>query len=242
MITIAIQSHNFPHRLSWMLQSIVKQVKPPDIIVHLSILRDSHDAAIVQVYRKLGLKIHTKTYDTLDKFQFRGLTRNRVLRHCTTPWLLFADADMVYHPDFFRQLQLNLETIKPRNCDAVFKAGRYSNPVDQANEIVELYLPFYPEHPWRIVDQLEKIRRSNVGAGYFQLIHVEHCPHKGYYVQPSRCRDGSWQTGIQKARSDQQFRRRIGKTIALPKWFSQHQIHLNHNRDNVAGHHLEELR
>ena len=85
----------------------------------------------------------------------------------------------------------------------------------------------------------------NCGAGYFQIINVETCPHDGYYVTRDECKDGLWEGGIQCAKSDVQFRRRINKKVPmhkLPEEFRKMQIHMNHERDNEVGYHLETIR
>lgn len=131
----------------------------------------------------------------------------------------------------------------------MLSSGRLSNPRQAANALVEEHQPTDGCHvsgAFALASTLPKIRRGNVGAGFSQLINVTHAPHGGYYVRKEETSDWSWDTRMQKARSDIQFRRRIsrlgGPRRSLPHWFSAGLIYLNHNRDNEFGHHLEEQR
>jgi hypothetical protein len=87
---------------------------------------------------------------------------------------------------------------------------------------------------------------SNVGAGFCQIVHRRRGAHGGYYVRADECADWDWGKRGSNPRSDMQFRRRVsrdgGPRIGLPKWFAQNSIHLNHERDPEAGHHLETQR
>jgi hypothetical protein len=180
----------------------------------------------------------------LELLQYRGLTRNGALLRCQTEWLLFADCDMVYHPHFFKWLANEMANMDDDKLDHIFISGRDSNTISKANAIVgaEDYSAVIP-NPWKRADRrLDKIPRSCVGAGYFQLINVDRCEHDNYYVDPERNKDKSWIDAYAKASSDYQFRRRVGKTHRLPRWFWRSQIHLNHNRDNMFKKHLVEQR
>ena len=250
--TIAVQCENFENRLCWMLSSVDQQTDP-SIPITFAIAHRTNKTEIYvrikEIFSKSRFDIVLTGHDKLS-LQYRGLSRNVQLGACQTEWLLFADCDMVYDPRYFEFL---MEELKKKEYadkkDSMMIAGRYSNPVEETNVLVDSFS--YPQQisaAWDRVNVLEKIRRSNVGAGYFQLINMKHCPHDGYYVDPTRCRDRAWygkdggSTGMAKARSDMQFRRRIGKKTKLPQWFSQHQIHLNHLRDNQEGFHLEQIR
>ena len=250
--TIAVQCENFENRLCWMLSSIAQQTNsqiPITFAIAHRTNRTEIYVRIKEIFSKSGFDIVLTGHDKLS-LQYRGLTRNVQLGACQTEWLLFADCDMVYNPQYFEFLVKELkreEYVDKR--DNIITAGRYSNPVEETNALVDEFS--YPQQisaAWNRADVLEKIRRGNVGAGYFQLINMKHCPHDGYYVDPTRCKDRAWyaktgeSSGMAKAKSDQQFRRRIGKKTKLPRWFSQHQIHLNHMRDNQEGFHLEQVR
>jgi len=247
MITIAIYCHNYQHRLCWMLSSLRQQVAPPAITVDVASMADAGEPRtelVVALFRAPGVRIRHRIYEDRDAFQFRGNVRTDQLNECDTEWLLFADCDMVYHPAFFHDLAEVLRYECP-GFRGMLTAGRYSQPnttIGTTADMVALYqYPCVVPAAWEQVETLEKVQRSNVGAGFFQLINVENCPHGGYYVQTPR--DKAWAQGTYwKTRSDAAFRRRIGNRRKLPQWFSEHQIHVNHDRDNMHGCHIEAQR
>lgn len=255
-ITVAVQCHNFQRRLSWMLSSLVDQNfrDKYELVFDLAYVAEESDpkmSDILSTFRKDGIKIKDRKYDGFDRFQFRGFVRNDQLKDCKTDMMLFSDADMVYHPDFIYSI-VKLLTLDPEYKDypGVLMAGRYSNPIEPTNELVDskdYKFNTYVDNAWAEADKLDKVKRRSVGAGYFQLINTKKCNHGGLYVDEKSCRDWGWYDGkrnMQKARSDQQFRRRVREKKHMPKWFHSHQIHLNHFRDNThgGGGHLETQR
>ena len=127
----------------------------------------------------------------------------------------------------------------------VITAGRMSTSVDETNRIVDQVVGDHPEcivDAFGKADDIEpKFRRSAVGAGNTQVTRADGV-HGRIYVDENHCRDWSWSTRFQKTRSDRQFRIRCNGKVVLPKWFTRHQIHLNHHRDNQTGYHLETQR
>ena len=251
-LTISIQCHNFQKRLCFMLSSLLEQTDK-DFIIDISYLKNNGNPStesVIDFFNKKGLIIKETVYNDLDRFQYRGLTRTDQMERCDTDFLLFADTDMVYN---FKMIE-NLKDII-NNDDSFVKyngimtCGRYSQPNDKINKtnfLVNSYVidkPMYIEGVWDVVDsKLEKIGRKNVGAGFWQLINFNECDHKNYYVKDNECRDMGWTNGFQKASSDIQFRKRIGCNKKMPKWFSENQIHLNHNRDSFYKEHINEQR
>ena len=250
--TIAVQCENYENRLCWMLSSIAQQIDgliPITFMIAHRTRKTEIYVRIKEIFSKSGFDIVLTGHDKMA-LQYRGLIRNIQLGACQTEWMLFSDCDMVYNPQYFELLAKVVRKDEYSDKrDGMLIAGRYSNPIEETNALVDGFS--YPQQisaAWDRADVLEKIRRGNVGAGYFQLINMKHCPHGGYYVDPTKCRDRAWyskdgtSSGMHKTRSDHQFRRRIGKKTRLPQWFSQHQIHLNHMRDNQEGFHLEQVR
>ena len=253
-LTMAIQTHNFDKRLSCLLSSLYEQNNKDkyNLTVDIASLKNNFPTLNIMAYfHSLDLNIKSRQYSSLDTLQYRGNTRNHQIADCETDYLVFVDSDMIYHPDFFFKLTNLLEENKEYNTyDGVMTCGRYSQP----NEIIEKTNIFVDkitangsiykiDNIWEMADrELEKIGRSNVGAGFWQLINMKLCNHGGYYVKEEENKDGSWLNGIQKAKSDQQFRHRIGKKKKMPSWFSENQIHLNHRRDSMCNFHLEEPR
>ena len=252
-LIICVQCHNFQRRFAWMLSSIREASYHNEVMVDVACTPDNGDPTAVElseffVDEKYGLEID-HIFCKKEALQYRGYTRNAHLKLSgnRAEWMLFADCDMVYHPSFFANLFDELDK-NHKDAPYILTAGRMSNPIDQANKLVnDSYDPksYFQMNAFKRANELDLIRRSNVGAGFFQLINLEHCPHDGYYVENTR--DYGWYEGkkMAKAKSDMQFRRRISKInpkVKLPKWFSENQIHLNHERDNQHGTHLEEQR
>jgi len=248
-LTIAVLCHNYQRRFCWMLSSLAQQDGNPAICVDVAALARNGKPTTERVVAHFAdaVDVRLRTYRDVDRFQFRGLVRTDQLRECETEWLLFADCDMVYHPSFFVRLLAQVAQEHADYC-GILTAGRWSQPNDRiakTDELVGRYV--YPCHvpfaAFTVSDTLELVARSNVGAGFFQLINVRNCQHGGYYADGEY--DHAWATGrYWKTRSDHRFRRRIGERKKLPAWFSDHQWHLNHHRDNQSRgkRHLEEQR
>jgi hypothetical protein len=253
-ITIAVQCHNFQRRLSWMLSSLVDQVNRDDynLVFDLAYVEEESDPSmkiILERFAKEGIFIRERIYTGFDRFQYRGLVRNDQLKDCSTDFMIFADSDMVYHKEFIHKLvDLMNNDSQYKGYGGILMAGRFSNPISDSNALVDSRT--YSEDPyvtdsWDSASTLKKIKRRSCGAGYFQLIDAKTCEHGGLYVAEKSCRDYGWYDGknnMQKARSDRQFRRRVKIKKQLPDWFHQGQIHLNHDRDNEHGSHLENQR
>ena len=242
-IEICVTTTWFQHRLCWMLSSLLQQVGDvPDIVFSIGYPIDNGDPTteeVISFFRKQGLHIREIPYDSMETIQYRGLVRNEQLWRSDADWILFADTDMTYSPLFFEDLskQLRGEDLKDEKC--LISASRVSLHKDFCKDFFNKWdkhkYPCVVEkagvlHDWPVFQN-----SRNCGAGYFQLVNREHVMSEfGWYVDPSHCKDRSWEKG-QKARSDTQFRSMVGgvrKINTLP------QFHLNHERDNEAGYHL----
>lgn len=247
LITIAVQCHRFQRRLCWMLSSLAQQTAPV-IKVDIAFIPGEGDPTTEQIADLFPrLEIRRSAWLDFDRFQLRGLVRNRQLHECDTEWLMFGDCDMVYHPDYFERL-LALLSSEHRDARYMLSSGRTSNPKEQANAMVDSCdwrKPNEIKKAFSLANSLPKVPMRNVGAGFCQVINFRFAPHDCYYVRPNENRDWSWARGS-NPKSDMQFRRRIaekgGERRSLPQWFSDNAIHLNHDRDPEAGHHLEHQR
>jgi hypothetical protein len=248
MITLAIQCHNFQRRLCWMLSSLAQQTVPELVTVDIACMRENGKPTTEEVAGRFsgGLKVELDFWDDFKAFQRRGFVRNKQLRECRTDWLMFGDSDMVYHPEYFERLCVELSLRHPV-AKYMLSSGRTSNPKEKTNELVDFHVLDTAAEvagAFKLADALPKHPMRNCGAGFCQIINVKHCPHEGYYVDGSN-RDWDWNRGS-NPRSDVQFRRRVsglgGQRQALPDWFTAGAIHLNHNRDPDFGRHLEEQR
>jgi len=226
-----------------MLSSLIGQ--PVRVLVaHLAGNGDPPPEALAEVFAGVGLNVTLDSYADLRSFELRGITRTKAIQECTTEWILFSDSDMVYHPCFFRNIDPHLTD----GFCGIMTAGRWSQPNDtitSTNAFIDSHqYPRIIPDAFRICDrELPKVARANVGAGFFQLCRT--AATGGYYVTEEECADWRWSEKYQKGKADGQFRRRMkrqGGKKKLPDWYSQNQIHLNHDRDKDAGRHLETQR
>jgi len=249
-VTIAVQCHNYQRRLCWMLSSLCHQSQPDLVAVDIAYLTGNGTPATESLIDFYGqrMPIRGSAYTDLRSFQKRGYTRNRQLRQCTTDWILFADCDMVYHPEYFWRLGEELLS-QHATATHMLSSGRWSTEKEPTNTLVNRTISTTPElipDAFQQVTILPKARRRNVGAGFSQLINMHHAPHAGFYVESGKSRDWSWNRRYHKTRSDIQFRKRMnrlgGRRQSLPEWFTDGLIHLNHERDNEVKYHLETQR
>jgi hypothetical protein len=246
MITVAVQCHNFQKRFCWMLSSLAQQTMPNLVEVDVAFLpnngRPSTEEVVACFQDKLSIR--RSFWTDFERFQYRGLVRNQQIQECRTPWLMFGDCDMVYHPDYFQRL-CNELAANHQKATYMLSSGRTSNLKEMADKMVNAAVgaaPVFVSDAFMRANDLMKIPKGNVGAGFCQLIHTKHCPHDGYYVKPETNRDTNWSRRGSNPRSDMQFRKRVSKDgnhrRPLPHWFSENAIHLNHDRDPDAGKHL----
>lgn len=198
--------------------------------------------SVCKYFSGRGLNIREVPFEGMDEIQYRGLARNRQLEVATGDWILFADTDMVYDPFFFEDLAKQLSG-PLRDEEGCISASRVSLDKDHCKKFFNEQDPFLSDYPVEIPNVADLIKNwpiyqisRSCGAGYFQLVHADVIREKlgGLYVEPQRCADWGWDK-MQKARSDRQFRKRVG---SLKKITTRPQYHLNHERDNEAGHHL----
>lgn len=253
MFTISVLCHNYQHRLTWMISSLLLQVKTSEpITMDIAYLKDTGTPTTYDVIdfferfpdhsKKVKFVHHEYNETTLHTFNHRGLIRNDQLRDCKTDWQLFADTDMVYHPQFFYNLQVELE--KHKEAEYMLTAGRLSGERQKFDKLVSRVdtYPCVVPSAFDFAMPFAKRTMRNVGAGFFQLVNNKYTQHGGLYVHPESCRDWNMQKKGLNPKSDMQFRKRVGSTVKLPEWFSQNQIHLNHRRDPDAKQHITEQR
>jgi glycosyltransferase involved in cell wall biosynthesis len=233
-----------------MLSSLCEQTDSRNIVVDIGHMPGNGGPSTESIVEFYGsdLQIKDSVWKDYSEFEKRGCVRNRQLKECLTEWLLFADCDMVYHPEYFERLA---EELKDRHLNATYmlSSGRVSTSKEQTNPLVDATIFL---EPVKIRDAfmrgraLPHARRRNVGAGFSQLINVRSAPHDGYYVNPEKNPDWAWSKRHHKTRSDLHFRRRVavrgGPRRSLPDWFSDNLVHLNHDRDKEVGIHLETQR
>ena len=243
-VEIAVQTHNFQRRLCWMLASLLQQDMPRGMSVSAAVacMRGNGEPgteAVAEVFNAAGLPVKLQLYDDLEVFQYRGLVRNRQAAETDADWILFADSDMCYPVDFCRAMHKQLRG-PFKDSPHCLHSQRYSTELAPTEALVDdtaawAYPCVVPAACDRIAALPGKLK-TNIGAGYMHLANVAllRADHQGKYQLSARGRDRSWRKG-QKARSDIQFRRRLGaRAVPLPV-----QYHIQHRRDSEAGCHLE---
>lgn len=242
MIEFCIQCHNFQRRLIWQLSSLREQVyNMDDVLINISSLEHNGDPTteeVIEYFKKEGLRIKHTTFFDQDLFAKRGLVRNRNIIESCSDWLFFADADVVYHPEFFVGLASYLSTNGSHITNCITSISKLHTEPDMTNRLMDNTRLSRITNCFQKAGQINIINKTNkkIAGGAMQVVKRSAIPDL-IYVPYSKDRD-LFKQG-QRAKSDIQFRKRMGGTtiIDLPL-----QIHLNHYRDKEAGHHLEEQR
>lgn len=250
LITIAVQCHNFQKRLCWMLSSLAQQTQPDLVMVdvaHIAGNGNPTTESVCDLFRPY-VAIKQSLWTDYQRFGMRGYVRTRQLQKCTTEWILFSDADMVYGPEYFERLAEELKNHS--NARYLIASGRRTCDIEPANQLVDSCVK---DSPAIVPDAFAKALpiswrriKGPRGVGNSQIANVKHGAHGGVYVPDDANPDKGWHTSRgQDTRSDLRFRGRMcagGPRFNLPEWFSANIMHLNHNRDKQAGKHIEEQR
>ena len=247
-IEIAVSCTWFQRRLNWMLSSILQQRGDvPEIIFSVAYPENNGDPTTEELcsfFREKGLSIREIVLP-MDVIQYRGFARNEQLKQCTCDFVLFADTDMVYSPNFFADLGAQLEGPLKDETRCI-SARRVSLDKQHCKDYFNSSDPWIDKYPCVIPDPSDIVKdwpvfqiSANVGAGYFQLANVANVRenHGGLYVPKDSNPDWGWLDGkkTQKANSDRVFRRMLG---GIRRIKTKPQYHLNHERDNEEGCHL----
>lgn len=241
-IQIAGQCHFFQRRLCWMLSSIHQQCIPGDLhlstsLAHMEGTGNPSTTEVIDYFTEVGMDIRSVPYENEDEFQYRGWTRNRQLEECDADWIMFVDCDMVYPVDFFSTMYHLLKTPEYKDNPHCLHSARFSTTLNETEDMVNSYkYPCLIDDPHTQTSYLPGKMKSNIGAGYCQLVNVKILKESDnpYYCEPGKKVDNSW-SKYNKCKSDQHFRKRLGREkIPLPT-----QFHLQHIRDNEVGYHIE---
>ena len=228
-LEVAIHCHNYQHRLSWMLSSILQQQgDKPDIVVSISYLPKSGDPnteEVIKFFREKGLNIIAVELEDGQQ-QNRAIPRNIRAKETEADWILFADCDMVYDKLFFEDVKKQLESDRYKDETKVIGADRHSLDIPFCIKFFEEDKNQYPceiENVSEVVSKwpVQWVHGRKIAAGNFQLARVEAIKEKGG-IYSGRRRD-YWR----RTKSDRQFRTHMGGRVpmaVLP------QYHLNHDR------------
>ena len=236
-IEVIVQAHNFERRLCWMLSSILQQQDMDNVVsvqVTICCMEHSEVSKTADLFKAKGLNVKKLEWAHLTEFQYRGMTRNKAVKESDADFVIFADADMVYPPLFFRYIQHLMITDEWKDCSNCMYSERGSTYLEQTNALVDYYTyPCVIPKAWDKASTLKYKLMVNKGAGYFQLVNLKQLrlKHGGCYQVNHLPGDSDWFNGKPwKAFSDVQFRCRLkGKPIPLPM-----QLHLQHFRNNVT--------
>lgn len=249
LITIAVQCHYFQRRLCWKLSSLAQQTRPDLFVIDVAHMPQNGKPtteAVCDLFRE-KVSIKQTRWSDYEKFQRRGYVRSRQLQEARTEWILFADSDMIYAPEYFARLATELE--KHPRAAYMLSSGRKTTEISQATTLVNGLVQDSPAHVYeafyRAIAICLRRTKGARGAGNSQLVNVKHGAHGGHYVLPNRNPDWGWGPRGQDTKSDVRFRGRMrsgGPLVPLPEWFALNVVHLNHNRDKDAQRHIEEQR
>lgn len=228
-LAISVCCHNYLKRFGWFISSLMQQVDPPPFYIAASVSNESR-AKSLEMLRDSDLP-----YDIFhwDHRMNRAVARTEHMNDSERDydWILFTDCDMVFHPDYLQRLS---DYLTDANKDVMLHAGRQSCDVAYGNTLADNY-KFPIKDSFLRANPFCTIVKRNCGTGYSQIVHRDG-PHDRQYPQPDP-REGL-ATGIWLSPSDIAFRQLYTKRFALPNWFSENQVHLNHERDPDANTHL----
>jgi hypothetical protein len=245
-IEIAVACTWFQRRLNWMISSVVEQKgEPPDITFSVAYPpRNGNPTTeeLCQYFHQFdGNKFRLREVPvSMEEIRSRGLVRNRQLSLTDADFILFADADMVYDPEFFSELMGQLKGVLAEETRCI-SASRISLDKQFSRDFFNIGDGSKIQYPQLIKDPASIVSKwpifkitSNIGAGNFQLANVKNLRdnHHGYYVDPAKAKRDFWT----RTKSDKRFRTIVG---GICKIKTKPQYHLNHERDNEYGDHLE---
>ncbi len=275
-ILVASYVYSYQKRYWWQLSSLVAQTPYqgfPVPCIHALASVCEEDPYLSYSDLMLDAFPWTDTYQpkcagwhgvTLDRwlnkiaYGRRGLVRNKQLHialyESEADWLLFNDADMVYHPNFFSHLGNLLATgqhegVPYAECSKVLATYRDTMSFEDGYKVIdsELYDGCPIVNPYGKVQSLAKVYPAShhkiSGAGFFQLVNVpllrkriREEPSLGVYVPLSRglrCDADIFTPGASICtKSDIVFRKRLGGIVPIP---CLPQIHINHYRPHDKG-------
>jgi hypothetical protein len=172
-------------------------------------------------------------------FAKRALTRNeQTLRAilADADWIFYADCDHVYPPDFFARLAAWLKA-HPNETRCITASGKLHTEIAPTDKLVaaEKWAAPYVEKAYERARALPMMRKPDrrIAGGAMQVVSRQQMMELGgYYVSGEATKDSHLFNEYQRARSDIQFRQRVGGSVAIN---IGQQIHLQHVRDKEQG-------
>lgn len=181
-LDVHVMVYGFQKRAWWQLSSLCEQVpsgtlKVPKIryivSTHASDPYGHWNRGFLKKFPVVQVVVEEWPEGNLD-YGRRGHIRTHNLRTTESEFLLYADADVVYHPEFMARLGKHLEEL--RGDPRVLAAPRLSMAFEAGYNLVNLveYKELIPD-AWRRTEQVKTWPAAHArisGAGFFQAIHV----------------------------------------------------------------------
>ena len=229
LIEINFHCFKYEHRMCWMLSSILQQIgDKPDIVVSISYLPNTGNPPTeecIKFFREKGLNIIDVPVQPGQEGN-RAIARNTRAKETKADWIIFADGDMVYHKEFFADLQTKLQKDPHMSCDKVIGADRHSLNIEFCTKYFNEDTRQYPcviEDVAELVCKWPLFRLSgkHIAPGYFQLANVQAIKNKGG-IYSNRCVDRG-----RNCKTDRLFRFHMGGVLPI---HLHPMFHLNHDR------------
>ena len=241
-------------RTSWMLSSIMQQnIWPFKITVDIACMENNGNPStekIASAFSYLGLYTKLTVVKNKNRFARRGFVRNIQVKNAIksgAKYIFFADADNVYHPDFFKLLIDKLSELG--DCGKViYSPYKIHTQMLDTNKTIADCMVEYPfiKDAYKRAKELpvfeipKHLLKNGAAAGCMQVVSINDMISKcGGVYSDKLINDRDLFRNGQLARSDRKFRERMGGSlkIRLPEY-----IHLGHIRDKELGYHTEEQR
>jgi hypothetical protein len=176
MITICSQVYSYQKRFWWMLSSLNNQTNK-NFIVRASIHKNdpfyNFNDKIKETFKELNLVFEEYTNGDFGR---RGYVRNNDFNKCTTEWLLYTDADILFPPNYIEELSLKLPNIIKESKQKIISVPRLSMEIEDGYKLVDSvdYTTVIkdPFELAKVIPLKWSFKGKVTGAGYFQLIHL----------------------------------------------------------------------
>lgn len=243
-ITICVLLHEFQKRLWWMLSSLVQQVawqgQPvPKLTIRLSISRDDARPDLTgRLLKVFGALLELDVCEREGNGPIdRGKVRDRDAREARSEWLLFSDADTLYHPEFWARVAVGPMAELPADR-SILTCSRESLQCEDGYRLADS--AEYRDQPIPTAyATAEAVWRPNpgraspaIGIGYFQLARRQAVLDRGGYILASAPAENCLADTFNRTPSDYKFRKgwRIVPVEGLPAL-----LHLQHRRRHEPG-------
>lgn len=228
MIDLCFHVFKYQYRLLWAISSLKQQVNNP---FHLNIkIAASESDPFKHLFDELDVPIE---YYPDHIFNYRGQIRSLNLKNCKSNYILFLDADNVFHPNFFNNLSK-----KSLKTNKIISVPRLTMSPENGYELID------SEKEYKIIDnayqKASKIKTKYScngrvsAAGYFQLVNMESIKKLNIDSYSSKLNDTPLTTTSKySTKSDITFRKKftgIEAITDLPPL-----IHINHYRRENSG-------